>query len=81
MFEKVDRKLPFDGLRWFVDHAETIRVDQIQRIQRLGGGLAIQDRMAFAGEFFQARYGEEATASAPPLRAMLDSGIPLAAGQ
>ncbi len=76
----MDAELPFDGLRWAIDHAETIRPDQIQRIQRLGGGVAIQNRMAFAGEFFRERYGEEVTAAAPPLRRLVDSGIPLGAG-
>jgi len=80
VFEAVDAEHPFAGLRWAIDHAETIRPDQIQRIQRLGGGLAIQDRMAFAGEFFAERYGTSVAASAPPLRALVDSGVPLGAG-
>ena len=80
VFERVDAKHPFAGLRWAIDHAETIRPEQIQAIQRLGGGIAIQNRMAFAGELFVERYGEAAAASAPPLRALLESGIPLAAG-
>lgn len=80
VFERVDARIPFDGLRWAIDHAETIRPDQIQRVQRLGGGIAIQNRMAFAGEQFLERYGAQATASAPPLRALLESGIPLGAG-
>ncbi len=80
VFEGVDAEVPFDGLRWAIDHAETIRPEQIQRIQRLGGGIAIQNRMAFAGEFFQERYGEAAAASAPPLRRLVESGVPLAGG-
>ena len=80
VFEAVDARIPFDGLRWAVDHAETIRPDQIRRIQRLGGGVAIQNRMAFAGELFRDRYGAAAAAHAPPLRALLESGIPLGAG-
>ena len=80
VFEEVDAKTPFDGLRWAIDHAETIRPDQIQRVQRLGGGIAIQNRMAFAGELFRDRYGAEAAAKAPPLRALLESGVPLGAG-
>ncbi len=80
VFEAVDRAHPFAGLRWLVDHAETIRPEQIERIRRLGGGVAIQNRMAFAGEFFQQRYGAEAAAQAPPLRRLVDSGLPLGAG-
>ena len=80
VFEAIDAEHPFDGLRWAIDHAETIRPDQIQRVQRLGGGIAVQDRMAFAGEYFLERYGAEVTAAAPPLRALVDAGIPLGAG-
>jgi predicted amidohydrolase YtcJ len=36
--------------------------------------------MAFAGETFAERYGKEAAARTPPLKAMLRSGIPLGAG-
>ena len=52
----------------------------IARIKAMGGGIAVQNRMAFAGEIFAERYGKEAAASAPPLRQMLDAGIPLGAG-
>jgi hypothetical protein len=34
----------------------------------MGGGIAIQDRMAFAGGFFAERYGPEAATHAPPIR-------------
>ncbi len=80
VLQRVDATTPFDGLRWAIDHAETIRPEQIDAIAALGGGIAIQDRMAFAGEDFLARYGAEITAQAPPLRALVDSGIPLGAG-
>lgn len=70
----------FTGLRWAIDHAETIRPAQIERIKALGGGVLIQNRMAFAGEDFLARYGAEAAGRAPPIRALLDAGIPVAAG-
>jgi predicted amidohydrolase YtcJ len=80
VFERVDERHPLRSVRWAIDHAETIRGDQIQRIQRLGGGIAIQDRMAFAGEYFVERYGAERAASAPPLRRLLESGVPLGCG-
>ena len=80
VFEKVDRDVPFQGLRWFFDHAETITARNLERVRALGGGIAIQDRMAFQGEYFQARYGKPAAASTPPIRRMLDMGIPVGAG-
>jgi predicted amidohydrolase YtcJ len=68
------------GVRWAVDHAETISEDNVARIAALGGGVAVQARMAYAGEFFAERYGAEAAAHAPPLRMLLDAGVPLGAG-
>lgn len=80
VFEKINRETPFDGLRWAIDHAETISAHNISRIKKLGGGIAIQDRMAFAGEYFLQRYGKDKAANAPPLREMLRQSIPLGAG-
>lgn len=79
VFEEVFRAEKFNR-RWFVDHAEGISAENLQRIKRLGGGIAIQNRLAFSGEYFIDRYGKEAAASAPPLRDLIASGIPLGAG-
>ena len=80
IFEAVDRDVPFAGLRWFFDHAETITSRNLERVKALGGGIAIQDRMAFQGEYFIDRYGKEAAEHAPPVRRMLEIGIPVGAG-
>ena len=80
VFERVDRDVPFNGLRWWFDHAETITPRSLERTTQLGGGIAVQDRMAFQGEHFIARYGRESGKHAPPIRRMLDMGIPVGAG-
>jgi predicted amidohydrolase YtcJ len=80
VFERVNREIPFDGLRWFFDHAETISQRNIERTRSLGGGIAIQHRMAYQGEYFIRRYGREAAEACPPIRAMLAAGIPVGAG-
>ncbi len=80
VFEAVDREVPFAGLRWFFDHAETISPRNVDRVRALGGGIAIQHRMAFQGEAFVDRYGAAAAEAAPPIRRMLDAGIPVGAG-
>jgi predicted amidohydrolase YtcJ len=49
VFEKVNRDIPLKGLNWFFDHAETIDDRNIDRIPALGGGIAVQNRMAFQG--------------------------------
>jgi len=80
VFEDVNREVPFDGLRWFFDHAETISSRNIDRVRALGGGIAIQHRMAFQGEYFVDRYGADAAQHAPPIARMLAAGLPVGAG-
>src|SRR5205814_9104033 len=70
----------FDGLRWCFDTAETISERNIERVKALGGGIAVQDRMAFQGEYFIDRYGKKAAEASPPIRRMLGMGIPVGAG-
>ena len=80
VFEAVDRDVPFDGLRWFFDHAETVTERNLERIKALGGGIAVQHRMAFQGEYFVDRYGAKAAEQTPPIARMLAMGIPVGAG-
>jgi predicted amidohydrolase YtcJ len=80
VFEAVNREIPFNGLRWFFDHAETISERNLERVRALGGGIAIQHRMAYQGEYFIDRYGAAAAAHSPPMTAMLKMGIPVGAG-
>ncbi|MEM5329615.1 amidohydrolase [Paraburkholderia sp. JHI2823] len=80
VFERVNADTPFNGLRWFFDHCETISDRNIERIAALGGGIAVQHRMAFQGEYFIARYGTQAAAQTPPVRKMLEAGLPVGAG-
>ena len=80
VFEKINREVPFDGLRWFFDHAETITDRNIDRVMALGGGIAVQDRMAFQGEHFIERYGPRAAERTPPVARMLAMGVPVGAG-
>ncbi|CTQ34429.1 amidohydrolase [Jannaschia rubra] len=80
VFEQVAEEQGTFAPRWAIDHAETVRDAELERIKALGGGIAIQDRMAFGGEYFVDRYGAEAAEAAPPVRKMLDMGIPVGAG-
>ena len=80
VFEKVNREIPFDGLHWMFDHAETISTKNIERVRALGGGIAIQHRMAFQGEYFTERYGADAASHTPPVAKMLEMGVPVGGG-
>src|SRR5437660_422723 len=80
VFEAVNRDVPLAGLRWFFDHAETVTERNLERIKALGGGIAVQHRMAYQGEYFIDRYGQKAARQTPPLAEMLELGIPVGAG-
>jgi predicted amidohydrolase YtcJ len=80
VFERVHRDIPIDRLRWFLDHAETITPRNIERVKALGGGIAVQHRMTYQGEYFVDRYGAKATEQTPPIRRMLAMGVPVGAG-
>src|SRR5215831_11567723 len=80
VFEKVNRDIPFNGLHWIFDHCETIDDRNIERIAKLGGGIAVQHRMAYQGEYFAARYGAQKAELTPPIRRMLEMGVPVGAG-
>src|SRR5438094_4655876 len=80
VFETVNREVPFNGLRWFFDHAETVSERNLERVKALGGGIAVQDRMAFQGEYFIDRYGKKAAEQSPPISQMLKMGVPVGAG-
>jgi predicted amidohydrolase YtcJ len=80
IFEKVNRDFPLEGLHWFFDHCETITDRNIERVKAIGGGIAVQHRMAFQGEYFVDRYGAEAAERTPPIRRMLELGVPVGAG-
>ncbi|MFD1952130.1 amidohydrolase [Sphingomonas arantia] len=80
VYEKVARDIPFDGINWFFDHAETISDRNIDRIAALGGGIAVQHRMAYQGESFVERYGAKAAERTPPIAKMLAAGLHVGAG-
>lgn len=80
VIEEVNRETPLNGLVWFFDHAETVSEQNMQRIKTLGGGIAIQHRMAYQGESFIKRYGKKPALATPPVKRMLELGIPVGLG-
>lgn len=80
VFEKINQDVPFNGLPWIFDHAETIDERNIERVKALGGGIAVQSRMAYQGEYFTDRYGAKAAENTPPIKKMLEMEVPVGAG-
>lgn len=79
VFEKVNKEIPFNGLRWLFDHAETITPQQLERVKKLDGGIAVQFRMYFQGEIYEKQYGPPGR-QLPPIKKMLEMGIPVGMG-
>ena len=73
VFERVNQDIPLTGLNWFFDHAETISDRSIDRIAALGGGIAVQHRMAYQGEYFVERYGAGAAEATPPIARIMSA--------
>ncbi|WP_456314810.1 amidohydrolase [Pseudomonas shirazensis] len=80
VFEKINQEIPFNGLPWIFDHAETIDERNIERVKNLGGGIAVQSRMAYQGEYFTDRYGAKAAENTPPIKKMLEMEVPVGGG-
>src|SRR5258705_11782772 len=74
--ENVNRKTPLDGLRWSIEHAETISPENIVRVKKLGGGIALDGKMALHGHGFIKTYSREKALQTARLRRLAVSGIP-----
>jgi predicted amidohydrolase YtcJ len=79
VFEKINKEIPFNGLHWLFDHAETVTDAELQRIKQLGGGIAVQFRMFYQGELYTKMYGAP-DHQVPPIKKMLRMGIPVGLG-
>lgn len=76
--EKLNEKMPLDRLRWSLEHAETISPANIAKVKALGGGIALDAKMAMHADGFIKTYGRDKALLTPRLRQLVDSGIPLA---
>lgn len=80
VWEEVDREMPLAGLRWSLAHIEPISLRNLDRVAALGCGIAVQDRMVYRATDSAAVWGADAVRGGPPLRDILERGIPLGAG-
>ncbi len=80
VLEQVNAEKPFSPRRIGFAHLEDATSETIARIKKLGGGITVQDRMALTGERNVELWGLAKARNAPPLRALIESGIPLGAG-
>jgi len=79
VLEEVHRRHPIDGLRFSIAHAEQITPQIMERMKRLGMGVLIQDRQIVSSDVMRRNWGARAE-DAPPVKAVLESGLPMAGG-
>jgi predicted amidohydrolase YtcJ len=80
VIEQVHRAAPPPPRRMIFAHLEDATAETLARIKNLGGGVAVQHRLALTAERNVELWGEVKARRAPPLRTMLDSGVPVGAG-
>ena len=80
VLEQVNKEVPLSGLRWGLDHCETLQPKTLERLAALGGSINIQNRMSADGEAFVQKYGAQVAGDAPPIARIREMGIPLACG-
>jgi predicted amidohydrolase YtcJ len=80
VWEEVDREFGLAGRRFSLAHAEPIGEENLERVARLGAGIAVQDRLIFRSADSASLWGNEVAQRSPPLRRMLELRIPMGAG-
>ena len=78
--EEVNRQIPLTNRRIVFAHMEDVSPETAQRIKALGGGITVQDRMIFNGEDVLRNLGPVMARRAPPLKTLLQMGIPVGGG-
>ncbi|MDG4830571.1 amidohydrolase [Solwaraspora sp. WMMD1047] len=78
--ETVNARVPLAPLRWGIVHGEMIDAGQVGRIRAVGLGVLTQSLLRFLGDQMISAFGADRVRSAPPLRALLDAGVPVSAG-
>lgn len=68
------------GGRYSLGHVEPISRSNLDRVAALGVGIGIQNRMMFRAADSDAAWGGGVVTGAPPLRDIIDRGIPMGAG-
>jgi predicted amidohydrolase YtcJ len=72
VWERVNREFPITGLRWSIDHVNTIEPATLERMKTLG--------VAVRAHGYRLLSGGPGQPAGPPYRRLLDSGIRVGAG-
>lgn len=78
--ERVAETHDIGALRWGLVHGETLTLDQVAQMARLGVSAVTQSLMRFLGDQMAAAFSPEVVENAPPMRALLDAGVRVSGG-
>lgn len=67
-------------LRFAIAHADQVDQESLDKVREMGVGLTVQNGMAFRGKDSIPTWGDERVRRSPPLRTMLEMGIPVGGG-
>jgi predicted amidohydrolase YtcJ len=79
-YSEADKRSSISGERWTIEHAFITRPDQIERIKELDIEISAQSHLYLAGASLVDYWGERRANNVAPVRAWLDSGIPVGGG-
>ncbi|MFE5856706.1 amidohydrolase [Streptomyces sp. NPDC056500] len=79
-WEQVHAEHDISKLRWALVHAEPLKPVDVDRIEALGAGVLAQGLFRFQGDEAITAWGAETVSEAPPMRSLIERGIPLGLG-
>lgn len=79
LWETLPSAARIPDLRWAFVHADMLEAGDMERLSRLGLGILAQGQFRHSGDHAIEKLGEK-VGSTPPLRAILNAGIPLGLG-
>jgi predicted amidohydrolase YtcJ len=77
---EIHRATPIERQRIVFAGIDDVTLETAERIRKVGGAIAVQSNMALSGERSAERWGLEKARNAPPLRQLVESGMPMGAG-
>jgi predicted amidohydrolase YtcJ len=80
LLESLAGQFPSPALRISLTSMEAVSPETVARLKKIGAGIVVHSRLASLGQTLGQFRRAEQMPNAPPLRTILDNGVPLAAG-
>jgi len=80
VLEQMNASTPLAQRRIGFTGVETATPEALARIKKMASGIIVDDGSVLAGERYAEQWGLDKARRAPPLRTIVDAGIPLGAG-